>query len=266
MPLSPAPGPTNLIERTSVSDLGGRVAIVTGASKGIGAAIAKGLADAGASVAVNYASSREGAEQTVAAIEMAGGHAIAVQGDVSRADDARRIVDQTVTAFGSLDILVNNAAVFDFHALEKIGDDDFHSQFNVNVLGTLLMTQSALAHLGRGASIVNVGSAGILTPGPGSTVYAASKAAIDTMTQCWAVELGPRGIRVNGIRPGATETEGNHRLGTMSDPAMVQMLIDRTPAGRFGQPGDIAPTVVYLASDDAAWVTGEIVNVAGGYR
>ena len=173
---------------------------------------------------------------------------------------------QAITAFGSLDLLVNNAAVFDFHAIEQITEAAFHQQFNVNVLGALLMTQSALPYLRRGGSIINVSSAGILTPGPGSTIYAGSKAAIDTMTQTWAAELGPRGIRVNGIRPGATETEGNHRLGTMGDIAMVQMLIDRTPAGRFGQPEDIAPTVVFLASDDAGWVTGEIINVAGGYR
>jgi len=247
-------------------DLGGKVAIVTGASKGIGAAIAKGLAAAGACVTINFASSPDDADKVVQAIQQAGGQALAIQGDVSSAEDTARVTSGTIDAFGTVDILVNNAAVFAFHALEDIEEEDFHRQFNTNVLGTLLMTQQVLRHVRDAGCIINIGSTGILTPGPNATVYAASKAAIDMMTQSWAEELGPRGIRVNAIRPGATDTQGNRRLGTMSDPHLVKLLVGRTPAGRFGQPEDIAPAAVFLASDEAAWITGAIINVAGGFR
>jgi len=247
-------------------DLSDKVAIVTGASKGIGAEIARSLARAGAAVTVNYATSQTGAERVVAEVRAAGGQAVAVQGDVSVMADAGRILEETLRTFGRIDILVNNAAYFTFDPLEDITEDDFHRHFNVNVLGSLLMTQGVVKHFTSGGCVINVSSAGILMPGPHSTLYAASKAAIDMMTTVLARELGPRGIRVNGIRPGATETEGNHRLGTMANPDVVRMLVDRTALRRFGQPSDIAPAVVFLASADAAWITGETVNVCGGYR
>jgi len=249
-----------------IRNLTGKVALVTGASQGIGAEIARSLAGAGAAVTVNFSTSASAAHKVVADICAYGGRAIAVQGDVSIAADAARLVLETRRAFGRLDVLVNNAAHFTFEPLLDITEAAFHRHFNVNVLGPMLMTQQAVRQFEGGGCVINVGSAGILTPGPNSTLYAASKAALDMMTMVLAKELGPKAIRVNGIRPGATQTEGNERLGTMSDPALVRLLIEKTALRRFGQPSDIAPVVVFLASDDAAWITGEVINVSGGFR
>ena len=248
-----------------MNSLRGKVAIVTGASKGIGAGIAKAMAEAGAAVTVNYASSREGAERVVDEIVRAGGRAIMAGGDVSIAADAERIVAETVNAFGALHTLVNNAAFFKFGPIESITEEDFHRHFNVNVLGAILMTQKALKHFAPGASVINIGSAGVLTPTPNSTLYSGTKATLDMITQVWSKELGPHQIRVNTIWPGVTDTEGNRRVGSFDDDA-VRMLTEKTALGRIGHPGDIAPAAVFLASDDAAWITGATLNVSGGFR
>ncbi|MBN8832163.1 MAG: glucose 1-dehydrogenase [Sphingomonadales bacterium] len=244
--------------------LAGKVAIVTGASKGIGAGIARGLGEAGAAVAVNYASSRTGAERVVAAIEAAGGRAIALQGDVSQRADVERMIAATIDAFGRLDIVVNNAAYFTFGPIEEISEAEFHRHFDTNVLGTILVTQAALPHLQPGASILNLSSAGLLTPTPLVTLYTATKAAIAQISGVWAKELGPRQIRVNVISPGSTETEGN-RIGEM-DEASRAFIIGKTALGRVGEPADIAPVAVFLASDEARWVTGTVMQVSGGFH
>jgi 3-oxoacyl-[acyl-carrier protein] reductase len=246
--------------------LTGKVAIVTGASKGIGAAIAKSLGQAGAAVVVNYASSREGADRVVAEIAAQGGKAIAVQGDVAKADDVRRLFAATKEAFGALDVLVNNAGVFQFDPLEAVTEQEFHREFNINVLGTLLATQEALKHFRpAGGSVINVSSIVSTNPVPNSVVYSATKGAVDTITQALAKELGERKIRVNAIAPGGVETEGAHSLGII-DSEFQKQMVAQTPLGRFGQPDDIARVAVFLASDDSAWMTGERLTVSGGLR
>ena len=246
-----------------MADLTGKVAVVTGASKGIGAGIAKTLAAAGAAVVVNYASDKQGADAAVAAIEQSGGRAVAVQGDVSQAADVERLFAETVQAYGQVDILVNNAGVFVFMPLEAITEAEFHRQFNINVLGTILATQAAARHFGpTGGSIVNLTSVASVAAMPASGVYAASKSAVDTLTRVFAAELAPRKIRVNAVAPGFTETEGAAAL-EMPDGAR-EATIASIPLGRMGQPADIAQSVLFLASDDAAWVTGERLTASGG--
>ncbi|MDX7952837.1 glucose 1-dehydrogenase [Lichenihabitans sp. Uapishka_5] len=245
--------------------LEGKVAVVTGASKGIGAGIAKALAAEGAAVAVNYASSKAGADAVVAAITAAGGKAVAVGGDVSKPDEAKRIVDDAVAAFGRLDILVNNSGVYAFSPIEEVSAAQFHAMFDVNVLGLLLVTQAAAAHLGQGGAIINIGS-GVtsLTP-PMSAIYSGTKGAVDAITGVLAKELGPRGIRVNSINPGIVVTEGTATAG-FAGSDFEKALVAQTPLGRAGQPDDIAKVAVFLASDDAGWVTGEKIITGGGLR
>jgi 3-oxoacyl-[acyl-carrier protein] reductase len=248
-----------------MSKLAGKVAVVTGASKGIGAGIAKALAAEGASVVVNYAASRAGADAVVDAITESGGHAIAVQGDVSKAADATNIIDAAIDAFGRLDILVNNAGVYEFAALEDATQDHVRRQFDVNVFGLLQVTQAAAKHLGEGASVINIGS-GVTSLFPPSTVaYTATKGAVDAITSVLANELGARGIRVNSINPGVVETEGTHTAGVIGS-EMESSYAARTPLGRTGQPRDIADVAVFLASNDAGWLTGEKLTASGGLR
>ncbi len=249
-----------------MSKLKGKVAVVTGASKGIGANIAKSLAAEGAAVVVNYSSSKEGAEKIVDQIVKRGGKAVAVQGDVSKAADVQRIFAETKEAFGALHVLVNNAGVYEFGALPEITEEHFHRQFNTNVLGLLLATQEAVKHFGdEGGSVVNIGSTvSRLTP-PGSAVYSATKSAVDAVTHVLAKELGPKKIRVNSINPGMVETEGTHTAGFIGSEFQNQ-LEAQTPLGRIGQPGDIGPVAVFLASADSGWVTGETLLASGGLR
>jgi 3-oxoacyl-[acyl-carrier protein] reductase len=243
-----------------------KVAVVTGASKGIGAGIAKSLAAAGASVVVNYSSSREGADKVVAEITGNGGKAIAIQGDVSKTADVDRLFAETKKAFGAVDILVNNAGVYKFGGIEEINEDDFHRQFNTNVLGLLLATQGAVKHFnGNGGSVINIGSVVSRVTPPGSAIYTATKGAVDAITQVLSKELGSRKIRVNSINPGMVETEGAHTAGFIGGD--FQAEIERTaPLGRIGQPEDIAPVAVFLASDDSGWLTGETILAGGGSR
>ncbi|MFL9992489.1 3-oxoacyl-[acyl-carrier protein] reductase [Burkholderia sp. GAS332] len=248
-----------------MSKLTGKVAVVTGASKGIGAAIAKALAAQGASVVVNYASSKAGADDVVAAITAAGGKAVAVAGDVSKAPDATGIIDAAVETYGRLDILVNNSGVYEMAPIEAITEEHFHKQFNVNVLGLLLVTQAAAKHLGEGGSIVNVSSVVSRITPPGSAVYTATKGAVDAITGVLARELGPRKIRINSVNPGMVETEGTHSAGFIGSD-FEQWAISTTPLGRIGQPDDIADVAVFLASDDSRWMTGESLIASGGSR
>jgi 3-oxoacyl-[acyl-carrier protein] reductase len=249
-----------------LANLHDRVAIVTGASKGIGAAIAKALAQAGAKVVVNYASDRAGAEQVVAAIKAAGGHAVAVRADVAKSSDVRALFEETIRAFAQLDILVNNAGVYRFEPIESVTEEEFHRIFNTNVLGAVLTMQEAIRHFGQqGGNIINIASGGISSTEPMSSIYTASKGALVTLSSVLAKELGPRNIRVNVVAPGATETEGAHAIGVLGGP-MVARLIAGTPLGRLGQPEDIVGPVVFLASDDAHWVTGEVIFASGGSR
>jgi 3-oxoacyl-[acyl-carrier protein] reductase len=249
-----------------MSKLKNKVAVVTGASKGIGASIAKALAAEGASVVVNYASSKEGADRVVAEITQNGGTAVAVQGDVSKASDVQRIFAETKKAFGRLDILVNNAGVYQFAALEEITEEQFHRQFNTNVLGLILTTQEAARNFGaEGGNIVNISSTVTRITPPASAVYTGTKGAVDAVTRVLAKELGPKNIRVNAINPGLVETEGAHSLGIMGSDFQTQFEA-QTPLGRIGQPEDIAPLAVFLSSNDSAWVTGETVLVSGGLR
>src|SRR5712675_2694028 len=251
-------------QETHMSELTGRVAIVTGASKGIGAAIAKGLAAVGASVVVNYAASREGADRVVAEIVGKGGKAIAVAADVSKAADVQRLFAATKKAFGALDVLVNNAGVYRFAPLEEVTEDEFHRQFNTNVLGIILATREAVKYFGNdGGSVINIGSSVTSLTPPTSVVYAATKGAVSTITRVLAKELGPKKIRVNSINPGGVETEGFHTLGFAGSDFEKQMIA-QTPLGRLGQPQDIAPVAAFLASSDSGWITGEILQVAGG--
>ena len=248
----------------SNSRLTGKVAIVTGASKGIGAGIAKAYAAQGAAVVVNYASGRDGADRVVAEITAAGGKAVAVHGDVSKADDVRRLFAAAKETYGAIDVLVNNAGVFQFDALEAVTEEEFHREFNINVLGLLLATQEGLKHFrAEGGSVINISSIVSTDPVANSVVYSATKGAVDTITRALAKELGPRKIRVNAIAPGGVETEGVHRMGVIGSDFQKQM-IEQTPLGRFGQPDDIARVAVFLASDDAAWVTGERIAASGG--
>lgn len=241
-----------------------KVAVVTGASKGIGAGIAKAFASAGAKVVVNYASSKEGANKVVNEITKNGGIAIAVQGDVTKSTDVKRLFDETKNAFGQLDILVNNAGVFTFEPLAAVTEESFHLQVNTHVLGNLLCSQKAVDMFGdRGGSIINISSTVSTNPMAGLIVYCAAKAAVDTFTKVLSKELGPKNIRINTIAPGVTDTEGNHTAGIIGGDLEKQMVA-MTPLGRVGQPEDIAKVAVFLASDDANWVTGERITVAGG--
>jgi 3-oxoacyl-[acyl-carrier protein] reductase len=246
-----------------VSKLKGKVAVVTGASKGIGAAIAKALAAEGASVVVNYASSKVGADKVVSAITAAGGKAVAVGGDVSKAAEAQGIIAAAVKNFGRLDILVNNSGVYEFAPLEAVTEDSFHRQFNVNVLGLLLTTQAAAKHLGEGASIINIGSAVSRITPPNSSVYTATKGAVDAITGVLARELGPKKIRVNSINPGIVETEGTHSAGFIGSD-FEKGAVAQTPLGRIGQVSDIASLAVFLASADSGWLTGDQLLASGG--
>jgi 3-oxoacyl-[acyl-carrier protein] reductase len=246
--------------------LQGKVAVVTGASKGIGAGIAKALADEGASVVVNYSSSKEDADRVVAEIAARGGHAIAVQGDVSKQAHIERLFSEAKTAYGRLDILVNNAGVYEFAPLEGVTEDLFHKHFNVNVLGLLLTTKAAVKYMGpEGGSVINIGSSASSMRPPNSAVYTATKAAVDAITGVLAKELGPRKIRVNSINPGMIETEGVHAAG-MAGSDFQKMVETQAPLGRVGQPDDISPTAVYLASSDSKYMTGEALLVSGGLR
>ena len=248
-----------------MSKLKGKVAVVTGASKGIGAAIAKALAAEGASVVVNYASSKAGADKVVAAITAAGGKAVAIGGDVSRAADAQGIIAAAIKNYGRLDVLVNNSGVYEFAPIEAVTEDSFHRMFNINVLGVLLTTQAAVKHLGAGGSIINIGSGVSRITPPNSSVYSATKGAVDVITGVLARELGPKKIRVNSINPGIVETEGA-RAGGFIGSEFEKGVVAQTPLGRTGQPGDIAPVAVFLASDDSAWLTGEQLLATGGIR
>ncbi|GAB6851049.1 SDR family NAD(P)-dependent oxidoreductase [Paraburkholderia kururiensis] len=248
-----------------MSKLTGKVAVVTGASKGIGAGIAKALAAEGASVVVNYASSKAGADAVVDAIITAGGKAVAVAGDVSKAADAERIVNTAVETYGRLDVLVNNSGVYSFAPIEEIDEAHFHRQFDINVLGLLLTTKAAAKHLGEGASIVNVSSVVTRITPAYTTVYSATKGAVDAATSSLAKELGPRKIRVNAVNPGLIETEGTHAASVIGSD-MESSVLAQTPLGRIGQPDDIARVVVFLASDDSRWITGEHLNASGGVR
>jgi 3-oxoacyl-[acyl-carrier protein] reductase len=243
-----------------------KVAVVTGASKGIGAGIAKGLAAEGAAVVVNYASSKEGAERVVAEIKEKGGNAIAVQGDVGKAADVKRLFTETKKAFGRLDVLVNNAGVYQFAPLEEITEEQFHRQFNTNVLGLLLATQEAAKYFdGKGGNVINIGSvASTLTP-PQSAVYTATKGAVDAVTRTLAKELGPRKIRVNSINPGVVNTEGVVAQGILGSDFQKD-LEAQTPLGGFAEPEDIAPIAIFLASSDSGWLTGETITASGGLR
>jgi 3-oxoacyl-[acyl-carrier protein] reductase len=250
-----------------MSKLSGKVAIVTGASKGIGAAIARSLASEGAAVVVNYASSKKDADRVVADITRAGGRAIAVQADVAKQADVDRLFDEAKKAFGRLDILVNNAGVYEFSPLEAITEQHVRKLFDINVLGTLLASQAAARYFdGHGGSIINIGSTATSVTAPNTAVYTATKAAVEAMTETLANELGPRNIRVNAINPGGVETEGVHTAGLLDNDFAKQLQAHTPLGGRIGQPQDIAPVAVFLASADAAWITGEIVRVAGGLR
>ncbi len=246
--------------------LEGQVAVVTGASKGIGASIAEHLAAAGAAVVVNYASSRTSADAVVERIRKAEGKAVAVQADVSRPEDVRRLFAETKKAFGNLDILVNNAGVYEFAPLEAISAEHFHKQFDLNVLGLLLTTQEAVKHFGpAGGSIVNLSSFAATAAPPKTSVYSATKAAVNAITRSLAQELGPRKIRVNAVSPGVIETEGLHAAG-ISGSDFERQAAAQTPLGRIGQPQDIAPAVVFLASAESGFTTGETLSISGGLR
>jgi len=246
--------------------LAGQVAVVTGASKGIGAAIAQHLAAAGAAVVVNYSSSKAGAEKVVAEITKAGGKAIAVQANVAKQEDIARLFAEAKKAFGKIDILVNNAGIYEFAPLESVTAEHFHKQFNLNVLGLLLTTQEAVKHFGpSGGSIVNISSVAATAGLPGAAVYGGTKAAVDAATKSLAKELGPRKIRVNSINPGMVETEGFHAAG-IAESDFPKQVKAQTPLGRIGQPQDIAPAVVFLSSPDASWITGETLFISGGNR
>ncbi len=244
-----------------MSKLTNKVAVVTGASKGIGAAIAKALAAEGASVVVNYASSKEGADKVVDAITKAGGKAVAVGGSVAKATEAQEIVAAAIQHFGKLDILVNNAGVYKMMPLEEVTEEEFHRQFDTNVLGLLLVTQAAAKHMTEGGSIINIGSVAGRTGFPGNAVYSATKAGVDMVTNVLAKEFGVRKIRVNSLNPGLVETEGT---AAFMNPEFEKMVVGMTPLGRVGQTDDVASVAVFLASDDSGWMTGERLYVSGG--
>lgn len=243
--------------------LSGKVAVVTGASKGIGAEIARRLAAEGASVVVNYAGDRSGAESVIGDITAAGGKAVAVQGNVAKPDDVERIFS-AANAYGKVDILVNNAGVYKFGAIEEVTESEYRRHFDTNVLGLLLVTKAAVSQFGpEGGSIVNIGSVASRQTPAGASIYTATKGAVDAITRTLSKELGPRKIRVNSINPGGVETPGTHAADLVGN-AFEANMIGMTPLGRFGQPDDIAPVVAFLASDDARWITGEIIVVSGG--
>jgi len=246
--------------------LKGKVAVVTGASKGIGAGIAKTLAAEGAAVVVNYATSKQGADRVVADIMRAGGKAIAVQGDMAKPADVKRLFAETKKTFGSLDVLVNNAGVYQFQPLEAVTEAEFHRQFNTNVLGTLLATQEAVNHFGaNGGSVINLGSIVSVNSMPNSVVYSATKSAVDSITRTLALDLSPKKIRVNTLAPGATATEGLDAMGAVGTD-FEKTLVAGIPLGRLGKPDDIARVAAFLASDESAWITGERIAASGGQR
>jgi len=246
--------------------LSGKVAVVTGASKGIGAAIARQLAEQGAAVVVNYSSSKEGADRVVAEIVGNGGKALAVQANVAKEADIRRLFAETKKAFGRLDVLVNNAGIYEFAPLDAVTTEHFRRQFDLNVLGLILSAQEAVRHFGpEGGSIINISSVVSTARIPNASVYSATKGAVDAVTRSLAAELGPRKIRVNSINPGMVETEGARDLAG-PDSELRKQIEAHAPLGRIGQPRDIAPAAVYLASNDSAWVTGESFFLSGGHR
>jgi len=249
-----------------MSELTGKTAIVTGASKGIGAGIAKALGAAGAAVVVNYASDKAGAEKVVSEITAKGGRAVAVHADMAKAADVTRLFDEAAKAFGELDVLVNNAGVYQFAALEEVTEEQYRRQFDINVLGPLLATREALKHFGpNGGSVINVSSVASTAAYPTTSVYSATKAALDSITRSLAAELGPRNIRVNAVNPGGTETEGFVTAGVKGS-EFEQQMIASTPLGRIGAPEDIAKVVLFLASDQSSWVTGAAILASGGQR
>ena len=251
---------------TNIKKLNGKVAVVTGASKGIGASIAKHLAAEGASVVVNYASSKAGADMVIAEITSAGGKAVAVQADVAKKADIERLFSETKKAFGYMDILVNNAGIYEFASLEQITEKHFHKQFDLNVLGLLLATQEAVKHFSpAGGSIINLSSIVSTLAPPNAAVYSATKAAVDAVTGSLAKELGSRNIRVNAVRPGLVETEGTHSAGIIESDRR-KLYETQSPLGRIGQPQDIATAIIFLASGDSSWITGETLLIAGGLR
>ncbi|GAA0334752.1 glucose 1-dehydrogenase [Sphingomonas oligophenolica] len=243
--------------------LNGKVAIVTGASKGIGAAIARQLAAEGASVVVNYASSQRDADTVVSTIQEGGGRAVAVKGDVSKAEDARAIIDAAIQTFGRLDILVNNAGRYEFASLKDITEEHFHTLMNINVLGLLLVTQAAAIRMGAGGSIINIGASITTMKPPTSSVYAASKSAVETITGVLSKELGAKGIRINCVNPGPTETEGSAGI---RGGGSGNGLVAQTPLGRIGQPEDIARIAAFLASEESGWMTGAVLIASGGLQ
>jgi len=245
--------------------LEGKVAVVTGASKGIGASIAKHLAEEGASVVVNYSSSREGADAVVKAITGKGGKAVAIGANLSKADEVKKLFAETKKAYGKVDVLVNNAGIYQFAPIGEVTPELFHSQFDLNVLGLLLATQEAVKLMADGGSIVNISSVVATLAPPNSTVYSGTKAAVNAITRSLAQELGPRKIRVNAVNPGLVETEGVHSAG-LSEGDFRKQIESQTPLGRIGKPEDIAPAVVFLASNDSAWITGETLYISGGMR
>jgi 3-oxoacyl-[acyl-carrier protein] reductase len=248
-----------------MAKLEGKVAVVTGASKGIGAAIAQGLAKDGAAVVVNYANSPDQAEAVAARIADAGGKAKAVRADVSKPEEARRLIDEAVAAFGRVDILVNNAGVYEFAPLEEISEEHYNRIFDLNVKGLLFASQAAAgAFDGRGGSIINISSLASQMAFPTASVYSGTKAAVDSFTRTLAAELGSRKILVNSVLPGPVETEGTHAMANFD--ALSAEMVARTPLGRVGQPEDIASVVSFLASDESGWITGQVIPVAGGLR
>jgi 3-oxoacyl-[acyl-carrier protein] reductase len=249
-----------------MAKLTNKVALVTGASKGIGAEIAKSLAAEGASVVVNYSSSKDGADKVVAEIKSAGGKAVAVQGDFSNQADITKVFAETKKAFGRLDTVVNNAGVYEFSPLENVTEEHFHKMFNLNVLGLILSSKEAAKYFEpEGGSIINIGSAVSSLNVPTASVYTATKAAVDSVTRVLAKELGPKKIRVNSINPGMIETEGTHSAGFIGSD-FQKFAVSQTPLGRIGQTKDVSPIAVFLASDDARWVTGELILASGGSR